>query len=155
MESQSQNNIAREAIFKSIRDHLAASSPFNQREIDLAHSNSSEVPAGPSIEIESGSLVDVFKSSLEAVDGHCVVVQSEQEVSQALTEIITRLQQTKLLARRIAISDSPVVERLVQMTDLEVEELAISPSASEVFRFDVGISQAQVGIAETGTLLLD
>jgi len=154
MQDQSQID-AREAIFRSIREHLATSSPLDRREADLAHSQPTALAPGRPIETQAGSLVDVFKSSLEAVDGHCVVVQNEQEVVYALTRIIAQLQQTKLLARRIAISDSPEVERLVQMTDLEVEELAIAPSASEVFRFDVGISQAQVGIAETGTLLLD
>ena len=153
MQDQSPDN-AREAIFRSIREHLATSVPFDQREGDLAHPSTPVVP-GRAIETEPASLVDVFKHSLEAVDGHCVVVQNEQEVVDALTKIIAQLQQTKLLARRIAISDSAEVERLVHMTDLEVEELAIAPSASEVFRFDVGISQAQVGIAETGTLLLD
>ena len=156
MESRSQNESARESILQSIRQHLEASRSFDQRESELAHVQSSPplAPVEP-IDVERVSLVDVFKNSLEAVDGHCILVQSEQEVVQALTETIRRLQQTKLLARRIAISDAPDVERLIRVTDLEVDELEIAPSASEVFRFDVGISQAQAGIAETGTLLLD
>jgi L-lactate dehydrogenase complex protein LldG len=156
MESRSQNDDARESIFHSIREHLAASRSFDQREGEISHSHGSiALPPAEPIEIERDSLVEAFRNSLEAVDGHCIVVQNEQAVIQALTETITRLQQTKLLARRIALSDSPEVERLVRLTDLEVEELAIAPSASEVFHFDVGISQAQAGIAETGTLLLD
>lgn len=154
MESRSQNSSARESIFQSIREHLAASRSFDQRESELAHVSSPFQPVEP-IDVERDSLVEVFKNSLEAVDGHCILVQNEQEVVQALTETIRRLQQTKLLARRIAISDAPEVERLIKLTDLEVDELAITPSASEVFHFDVGISQAQAGIAETGTLLLD
>lgn len=156
MESRSQNSSAREWIFQSIREHLAASRSFDQRENEIGHAHGSvPLPKVGPIEIERDSLVDAFKNSLEAVDGHCIVVQGEQEVIHALTETIARLQQTKLLARRIALSDAPDVERLVRLTDLEVEELAIAPSASEVFHFDVGISQAQAGIAETGTLLLD
>jgi L-lactate dehydrogenase complex protein LldG len=154
MQDQSHNN-AREVIFRSIRQHLAISVPFDRKEVELAHAQSTPLAAVRPIETDPASLVDVFKRSLEAVDGHCVVVQNEQGVVDALTKIISQLQQTKLLARRIAISDSAEVERLVQMTDLEVEELGIAPSASEVFRFDVGISEAQLGIAETGTLLLD
>ncbi len=155
MESRSQNSGARESIFQSIREHLAASRSFDQRESELAHVHNSPLPQVEPIEVERDSLVDVFKSSLEAVDGHCIVVQNEQEVVQALTDTIKRLQQTKLLARRIAISDAPEIDRLIRLTDLEVEELAIAPSASEVFHFDVGISRAQAAIAETGTLLLD
>ena len=154
MESPPQDSSARESIFQSIREHLAASRSFDQRESELAHVSSPLQPVEP-IDVERDSLVEVFKNSLEAVDGHCILVESEQEVVQALTETIRRLQQTKLLARRIAISDAPDVERLIKLTDLEVDELAITPSASEVFHFDVGISQAQAGIAETGTLLLD
>ena len=43
----------------------------------------------------------------------------------------------------------------MHMTDLEIEELGIAPSASEIFGFDVGITTAQAAIAETGTLVLD
>lgn len=156
MESRSQNSSARELIFQSIRKHLEASRTFDQRESELTHGHSSPslAPVEP-IEVERVSLIDVFKNSLEAVDGHCLIVQDEHEVVQALTDTIRRLQQTKLLARRIAISDAPEVERLIKLTDLDVDELAIAPSASDVFHFDVGISQAQAGIAETGTLLLD
>ena len=70
-------------------------------------------------------------------------------------QIISDLQQTNLRAQRIAISDVPHVERLLYQTDLEIEELAIAPNASDIFRFDVGITTAQAAIAETGTLVLD
>jgi L-lactate dehydrogenase complex protein LldG len=33
--------------------------------------------------------------------------------------------------------------------------MEVSPSAQEIFRFDVGITTAQAAIAETGTLVLD
>jgi hypothetical protein len=42
-----------------------------------------------------------------------VVVGSETEVANAVGEIIRKLQNTKLLARRIAISDAPGLEQLV------------------------------------------
>ena len=156
MDSWSENSGARESIFQSIRQHLAASRSLDQRETVLAHAHSSmPLPLAEPIHVERESLIDEFKSSLEAVDGHCIVVHNEQELVQTLTDTITRLQGTKLLARRIALSDAPEIERLVRLTDLEVDELAIAPSSSDVFHFDVGISQAQLGIAETGTLLLD
>lgn len=72
--------------------------------------------------------VEEFKRNLEAVDGHCIIASNEAEVAEA----ITRITQNK----RIATSDAP-------------------PSNKDLFKFDVGITSAQVGIAETGTLVLD
>jgi L-lactate dehydrogenase complex protein LldG len=150
-------NEARQAILESIRTHLAASVPYDSRElavevstgsdsgrVDLAH----KVPAAVSI-------TDLFKQNLEAVDGRCVIAKGEAEVARALTRIISDLQKTKLRAQCIAISEVPLVERLLYLTDLEIEALSITPSASEIFGFDVGITTAQAAIAETGTLVLD
>lgn len=148
MNSQS----AREAILGSIRTHLAASVPHDQREIAIHPGEVSK----QSVEIaRETSLVDLFKRSLEAVDGHCIIVSGDTEVAQALTTIIATLQKTKLRAQRIAISDIPLVERVMHLTDLEIEALSIAPSASEIFSFDLGITTAQAAIAETGTLVLD
>jgi L-lactate utilization protein LutC len=73
-----------------------------------------------------------------------------REIALALTQIINALPQT-----HIAISDNAEVERLLHLTDLEIEELSIAPNAHDIFRFDVGISAVQAAIAETGTLVLD
>lgn len=133
------NNTAREAILGSIRSHLAASVPddeishaFTRMNTDLS---SSEEICGQ------------FKASLEAVDGHCMIVRGDNEIAQVLTSIVR--------GQYIAISDNPEVERLLHLTDLEIEELGIVPNAHEIFRFDVGISTVQAAIAETGTLVLD
>jgi L-lactate dehydrogenase complex protein LldG len=73
-------------------------------------------------------LIDRFKESVESVAGHCVVTT---DVAEVLKQIIADLK-----AQRIASSEDP-------------------PNAQEIFEFDVGISNAQAGIAETGTLVLD
>lgn len=93
---------------------------------------------------ETIPVVDLFKQSIEAVDGHCVVVQNEKDI----VDQITRIAGDRF--RRIAISDAPALQRL-----LEVSEVAVAPDASDVFEFDVGITTAQAAIAETGTLVLD
>ena len=136
------NNTAREAILGSIRSHLAASVPYDRQ--DVVHHENPVTPVKLSSDIKP---VELFRQSLEAVDGHCVIVQGDNEIAQALTGIIR--------AQRIAISDNPEVERLLQLTDLEIEELGIVPNAHDIFRFDVGISTVQAAIAETGTLVLD
>lgn len=78
------------------------------------------------LETSALSVVQLFKRNLEAVHGHCIVVASEAEVEEAV--------------KRIA------------------EGRAIAPpdvSRSNLFRYDVAVTGAQAGIAETGTLVLD
>ncbi len=132
------SNVAREAILGSIRSHLAASVPHD------AH----EDPIHP---VENPVVLSIktfdFKQNLESVMGHCIVTT---DVTDALNQIITDLK-----ARRIAISDDANVERWLRHTDLEIDELGITPDAHEIFRFDLGISTAQAAIAETGTLVLE
>ena len=133
------NNTARETILGSIRSHLAASVPYDE----ISHGfTRMSTDLSSSVEI-----CGQFKASLEAVDGHCVIVKGDNEIAQALTNIVR--------GQYIAISDNPEVERLLHLTDLEIEELGIVPNAHDIFRFDVGISTVQAAIAETGTLVLD
>ena len=146
-------NEARQAILSSIRSHLAASVPYDKRELSLHHAN----PENPVIlsTQSSLSLVELFKTNVEAVGARCVIAQTEADIAHALTQIISALQKTLVRAQHIAISDAPQVERLLHQTDLEIEELAVAPNASDIFSFDVGITTAQAAIAETGTLVLD
>ena len=123
---------SREAILGSIRSHLAASPPPDPPE--SASSVASSLTGAPA---ETIPLVDLFKQSLEAVDGHCVVVQTEEELTRIL----------KNFGGRIAISDAPLLKRLVKGE--------VAPDAHEIFAFDVGITTAQAAIADTGTLILD
>jgi L-lactate dehydrogenase complex protein LldG len=98
-----------------------------------------QTPAGETIPV-----VDLFKQSVEAVDGHCVVARNEEEIVEHITRILGNR------FRRVAISDAPALRRLIRRSDLE-----IAPDAHDVFAFDAGITTAQAAIAETGTLVLD
>ncbi len=137
------NNTAREAILESIRSHLAASVPYDNQEVSRGFTRMN-ADQNPSLSVE---ICGQFKTSLEAVDGHCVIVQGDDGIAAALTQIVP--------PRRIAISDNPEIERLLNLTDLEIEELGIVPNAHDIFSFDVGISTVQAAISETGTLVLD
>ncbi|HEU4930933.1 MAG TPA: lactate utilization protein [Pyrinomonadaceae bacterium] len=137
------NNTAREAILGSIRSHLVTSAPYDKQEPNHGFTRM-VTDYNPS---SSEEICGQFKASLEAVDGHCVIVRGDNEIAHALTNIVR--------GQYIAISDNPEVERLLQLTDLEIEELGIVPNAHDIFRFDVGISTVQAAIAETGTLVLD
>ena len=154
MQRRSNTDAARESILQSIRANLAASVADDALEGELHHAALPSVSTAPAL-VRDLPLVDWFKESVEAVDGHCVVVENESELTSAVNGIIARLQETNLRARRIAISDGPEVESLVKTLSVDFDEIAVTPSAAAVFSYDVGISRAQAGIAETGTLLLD
>ncbi len=144
---------ARETILGAIRTHLAESVPHDRRELALVHGV--EISAGSDGVDLTQNAVELFKTSLEAVDGRCIIARGDAEVAEALTRIINDLQKTNLRAQRIAISDAPEVERLMHLTDLEIEAMSISPNAADIFSYHVGITTAQAAIAETGTLVLD
>jgi L-lactate dehydrogenase complex protein LldG len=118
---------SRETILNSIRTHLGASPPGDQIKSVFPEITA---PAPTSV-------LELFRENIEAVNGHCIVAR---DIRQAVTRIITDLG-----ARRIAISDAPVLNGLGE----------IAPGAKEIFEFDVGITTAQAAIADTGTLVLD
>jgi L-lactate dehydrogenase complex protein LldG len=156
MQTRTNDSVAREAIFDSIRSNLASSRSLDAREDSLKPRHE----AGAIFSIRetitnASSLVEYFKTNLEGVDARCIVVEKDTELVQALTDIANELRETKLKSLRIAVSDSALVKRLVGMMHVNIDELSVTPSAADVFRFDIGISEAQAGIAETGTLLLD
>ena len=75
-----------------------------------------------------GPMINQFKEAVESVAGHCIITT---DVTDTLKRILAELK-----TERVASSDNP-------------------PNAQEIFGFDVGITNAQAGIAETGTLVLD
>jgi L-lactate dehydrogenase complex protein LldG len=156
------NISARDAILGSIRDHLAASAPH-----DAVHAEGAREGGGAEFKAATldrkvprpngtaFSLVEIFSENLKAVGGQCEVAGNEQEIVAALTRIIGDLQKTLLRARRIAISDASVLDRILGQIGVEVDEISTSPGAAELFDYDVGVSTAQAAIAETGTLVLE
>lgn len=153
------NISAREAILGSIHTHLAASAPHDVAHAEGEHKVEFKVadlevkappPNGTSL-----SLIDIFSENLRAVGGHSVVARNENDIVAAVTGIISDLQKTPLRARRIALSDASALNRFTRQIVLDVDEITTSPSAAELFDYDVGISTAQAGIAETGTLVLE
>ena len=92
-----------------------------------------------------------FTERLAAVGAHCTVVSGEPEAAGALAGILSGAG-----ARRVAGSDAPLVQRLLQPVRDRFEIAAgESLSRDELFACDVGVTTAQWGIAETGTLVLE
>jgi L-lactate utilization protein LutC len=132
-----------------IREHLAASAPFDRvhREAHEKHG------AGQTLQVTerptSYSLIDLFRQALEAVNGSCMIVADEAAAASNLKQVIelNNLQ-------RIAVSDSPVVGRLMQQVACDAEVLS-NAEPEALFNCDGGITSAQWAIAETGTLVLE
>ena len=167
MSDLEENLAARESILRSIREHLAASAPHDivhaekrkelpelTREVGQPNGYRLSAPAGMHDDAAS-SLIEVFRKNLEAVGGHFILARSEAEVIEGLNGIISSLQDSTLRGRRIALSNEPMLQRLMARIEVDVDEVAVAPSVAELFGYDVGISTAQAAIAETGTLMLD
>jgi hypothetical protein len=154
-----ENIAARESILRSIREHLAASAPHDvvgaesvkerpELKLDTLQPNGDRplVPVGIQDDAAS-SLIKVFGSSLETVGGHCIVAHSEAEVIEALNGIISSLEDSQLRGRRIVLSNSPLLDRLMAGIEVGVDEVSVDPRVEELFGYDVGISTAQAAIA--------
>ena len=131
---------------QSIRANLAASA-------GIVHTEHTIVPDRESIlENESLSSIERFRERLESVGGHCEIVQGEDEAARCLSAIVQELQ-SKNAAQRIALSDAPVLSILAG--GITADEIKVCPEVGDLFNFDVGITMAQAGIAETGTVVLE
>jgi len=146
------NNAARDAIMQSIRANLAESERFSSVEHDanFAQMHGSAVSDNGRAVAAGASSVAMFRERVESVGAHCTVAQNEHEAGRALNEVINDLRRASK-ANRIAVSDAPLLAELTR----GIAELEVCPSSSDLFGCDVGITSAQHGIAETGTLILE
>lgn len=153
---------ARRSILSAIRRNLAESAPHDvvhaqrheppnpsQRGIPLpVLTGASETAAEPALPREP---LARFRSRLEAVAGTFTLARGDVELSAAIERILAATG-----ARRAAASDSPGLGGAGQDACARAGvELLVDASPAELFDCDVGISAAQWGIAETGTLVLE
>ena len=135
---------------QSIREHLAESA-------GIAAHHSAPPPASvasvndPSDDVAL-SPVAMFCERLESVGGRCVIARDEHDAARTLANIVAALQNGGP-SKRIALSDAPMLSRLTQ--SIPAAEITVGPSAADLFNYDVGITTAQAGIADTGTLVLE
>ena len=143
------NSEAKNAIFASIRQNLAASKPFDA--VHQAHHGHHEpgfsAPALP--EFSKETLIENFRESLKFVGGNFSLVYDEREAAEVLFSIISEKR-----AGKIAISDSPLVERVCALLNISAEFIE-NAAADVLFESDLGVTGAQWAIAETGTLVLE
>jgi L-lactate dehydrogenase complex protein LldG len=133
-----------------IRSRLAESAGLNAR-------RSPTLPLAATVPFVSDerSLVETFKQQLESVGGHCIVVSDESELTTALKHVVGEIEANGLETRRVALSDSPLLGVIMRDLEAQGHEIAVTPPASDLFQFDIGITSAQAAIAETGTLVLE
>ena len=148
---RSQNNETRRALLAAIRAHLAASAPFDavHDEHRALHEVQPRENSAPALADEQTSVVERFQEALESVAGHCVLARDEMEAAHVVHGIIAQLN-----ARRVAVSNAPLVQRVIAQIKSDAEWLE-NASAKELFDCDAGVTSAQWAIAETGTLVLE
>ena len=144
-----ENSEAKNAIFASIRQNLAASAPF-----DAAHQAHHGQPdadfAVPVLKnFAKETLIENFRQNLEFVGGNFYPVNDEPEAAEILFSIIK-----EKTANKIAVSDSPLVKKIVGFVGTDAEFIENAPS-DVLFESDLGFTSAQWAIAETGTLVLE
>ena len=154
------SNEAKAEIFAAIRRNLAESLPFDkvhgehhapqQNSVSLVEENSFvENVLLVAVGLKDINLAESFRENLIAVGGNCVVVRDESQAVGEINRIIAKLQ-----PKRIAVSDANLIGTLKNhfVTNANISE---ETSAGELFDCDLGITGAQFGIAETGTLALE
>lgn len=162
MAEQRRNEAARREMFAAIREHLASSAPHDA--VRAAHhaatAHGEDVSARDeqsAAVVFEGTAVERFGQALEAVAGHCSVVRGEAAAADALRRIILERG-----AQRIAVSDSPLARRVATLAESLAaansggeSALLEDASAAGLFDSDLGVTGAQWGVAETGTLVLE
>jgi len=143
------NSEAKNAIFASIRQSLAASRPFDAaHQAHHGHQNSNR-PASVPTNLSKADLIENFRSNLEFVGANFALVFDETEAAEILLSIIKEKG-----ARKIALSDSPLVKKITGHLKIDAEFVENAPAAT-LFESDLGFTSAQSAIAETGTLVLE
>ena len=134
----------RDEILASIRQQLAASAPF-----DAVRPAPHQPPPAVRPLLPQLAPLERFKQSLEAVGGHFIAVKNEAAAAHELQEILAQKG-----ARRVAVTGAPLVRRVLENIKTDITWLE-NPAKAALFACDAGITGAQYGIAETGTLVLE
>lgn len=133
---------ARDAILAAVRENL--------RDAKRTHADREDPqPGAPARLGTTAERLARFVEVLEGVGGHCTVVRDEVEALSALQRIATGLE-----AREVAVSDAPLARRIAEgLTGTDV--FTGWEDRARLLACDLGVTGAQWGIAETGTLVLD
>lgn len=147
-----QGNEAKSEIFASIRQNLAASAPFdhihNEHAAHVENSPDSRSAFAQSLPAKI-SLAERFRENLVAVGGNCEIVGDKAAAGSIIQNLIAQRG-----AKKIAVTDAAFFGETGWLIETGAEVLS-KASKEELFECDLGITCAQLGIAETGTLVLE
>ncbi|CAN5461439.1 hypothetical protein BH10ACI2_BH10ACI2_14380 [soil metagenome] len=140
---------ARKSILASIRENLRVSKPFDAVHLEhkAGHATKPNSRLLDFVSRTSEDLIDTFCGNLRLVGGVVTVVSNGDEAGKHVVGFIGEIG-----AKRIAISDSELIGRLVK--PIVEAEIVTNASADWLFASDLGITSAQWAIAETGTLVM-
>ena len=145
-----QTNEAKSEILDSIRRNLATSLPFD--EVHREHHAHREIEVSAtanSVDKAVENLAEIFRKSLRAVGAFCEIVENNLQAISLIEKIIEEKK-----VKKIAVSDAFLIAELIEELKTEAEILT-RPSKEILFETDLGITSAQFGIAETGTLVIE
>lgn len=156
-----ENSEAKKAILSAIRQNLATSAPFDalhhehhapQKEDAAVLARETSV-ADPlpvaATDLTKAALGQSFLENLTLIGGYCTIAKDKTEAIEQIKKIIE-----KSSAKKIALSDSPAIDGIKSSLEKDAEILQ-KAAAQDLFGCDLGITSAQWGIAETGTLVLE
>ena len=133
---------ARDAILASVRENLRGAHKSNVE-------RAGPTPGAPVGLDTPADRLARFVEVLEGVGGYCTVVRDEADAEAALRRIAADLG-----AREVAVSDAPIARNVAA----GLGDATVFDGWSDRERLlacDLGVTGAQWGIAETGTLVLD
>ena len=136
----------------AIRNNLAESAGFEGSH--TAHHSGRGVEqtvSGNNVHAEPTHEVNIheFCVNLKAVGGNVKVVSGRSELAGVLRSLIEQFHPV-----RIAVSDSHLVSAAVSAIPVKSDVLQ-NAAPNELFECGLGVTEAQWGIAETGTLVLE
>ncbi len=107
------------------------------------------LPNIPTRTISSDNVVNLFAAQVKLVDAQCVIVQS---VDDARTHVMALCNAGDV--QKLCRSDGEIVRKVVKDIPTRVTVVDAVENREQLFVADAGITEAQWGIAETGTLVL-
>jgi L-lactate dehydrogenase complex protein LldG len=142
---------ARQEILAEIRKHLRASAPFDAvHNEQIGHgARLKSVSTESSTDHAASTKLERFRREVERVSGQCIVVRNVDEVAGIIERVISEAN-----AVRVATSDAEIIQSVMARVESNIVRLDAATPA-ELFDCDIGVTSAQLGIAETGTLVLD
>jgi L-lactate dehydrogenase complex protein LldG len=142
------SNTAKADILVSIRQNLGMSKPFEA----VYHEHYKPVDKATVATLQNAGVTNLtqrFKENVELIRAKCSIATTESEAAAILQNIIANEE-----PYRIAISDSPLLNKLLPFIKTDAEIL-VDAGKDDLFDCDIGITGAQTAIAETGTFVLE